>query len=207
MAQNDYVIDETTYFTILHHSKTKKYSVYTAEKKIIEDADRADTSLLHPKHVKVKKNGKWTLYDAQGNPEKYAQNVDDLVCTDDNYYYANHKKHYTQQAKIKYSTILISTLAILGVVAKCCNDVIQSEKKLNNTPATYLNTKNRVAFFDTDGDKTTIEVIANEPSSGIDMAKMFNAKIQPGQTRLISEWKEKGFFNFSRVKKDNQKTR
>lgn len=202
------------FFKTVYDEDTDVYTVYFKKnpKKVLTNVDNAymDTA----KHIKIEKDGKWTLYDLYGNPEKHAQNVDSVSYSNDNFYKTSKGTYYTRQGQIRTAAIytgvtlagFIAALAILGDLTKCANDDIQEREALEKTPATYLG-GGELSFFDTDGNKKTTEVVAYQSSDTENVVKRFDANIQPGETRLISEWRDLGFFQFERVKQDKQNTR
>ncbi len=204
-----YIIDKNKYFQIEYSPETNKYTVHFLDK-IIEDADYAYFKHSTSKHVIIRKNGKYTLCDIYGIPEKHAQNVDCIRYFNDDFYRVNKgKKHYTRQGQTKRGITLLTTLAIIGCLVKCRNDNIQTQEVLDKMPATYLHLDKNQAFFDTDGDKTTAEMSAITKNASIhkNATTKNNTSIQAGETHLISEWKEKGFYTFRHIKQNNQKMR
>lgn len=204
-----YITDKNKYFQIEYSLGTNKYTVHFLDK-IIENADYAYFKHSTSKHVIIRNNGKYTLCDIYGIPEKHAQDVDCIRYFNDDFYRVNKgKKYYTRYGKIKRGVALVTTLAIIGCLVKCRNDNIRTQAALDKMPATYLHLNKNQAFFDTDGDKTTAEMSAIMKNASIakNATTEDNTSIQAGETHLISEWKGKGFYSFRHVKQNNQKIR
>ncbi len=199
---------ENKFFKIVYDKDTQKYTVYFKKNPnmVLTDVDNVYTHQEVSKHIDIEKDGKRTLYDSNGKPEKHAKDVDWVHCHDDNFYTIGKRKYYTRQGKMRnvamYTVASLTGLAILGGLTKC----VRNQIALSKTPATYLNTQHGVVLFDTDGNKKTAEVVARIPESAKDIAQIYN-EVQPGETRLISEWQKMGFRSFECVKQDNQNAR
>lgn len=205
------------YFKTIKNKKNNKYDIYTREGKlIVKDVDSFETLDVFPEYIITVKNQKKTLFFKNGQPEEYAQNVDNISFKNSGSVWSSYDVttrgqtvNYPTRENLKRRLPALTISVLPPVLIYILGSLIyyMKQEKLNETPATYLGQNSVYTLFDTDGDESTVEVTARRDYFNPKASVYFYNLGKKGKTHLISEWKKAGFYNFEFLKKDNQKTR
>ncbi len=189
--------------------QVKKYAFRTRDGE--EFAQGAKYEIIHDSYIKVQKSkGHWALYNRHGEIEGQANNMA-VIEMPNKYEYITQKSktgkdtalkiHRTKAAYLKAS-VVISGLLALSFAA--CHYNNKNETSHAQLPATYLGTSNHfgLALFDTDGDKSTVEIVTIADKA---TAQKFDK--QKGKTHNINDWaKQAGYpvssFQFARQREN-----
>lgn len=170
--------------------QVKKYVFRTRDGE--EFAQGTKYEIIHDSYIKIQKSkGHWALFNRRGKIEGQADNMA-LIEMPNKYEYITQKSktgknsdfkiHRTKSAYLKAGVIITGLLA-LNFAA--CHYNNKNETSLAKTSATYLGTSHHfgLALFDTDGNKSTIEVAAL-----VDKTTAQKFEQQKGKTFNISDW-------------------
>ena len=160
---------------------------------------QAHPSGTESKYISViDKKGLRTLYDRYGKPLPNAQNVADVLWDNRTYQVRKVSEHFFKKYKLpcykikcllKKMALIAGVGAVVSQIHGCCEKKAAYEQK---TQITYLGVSDGVALFDTDGNKQTVEMVAE---TSVKDGRLDNRQIGrlygcEGQTHSIAKWKE-----------------